>query len=183
MVEAARQDRELDHRRLGAVEAARTAHATPPRRARMRKRGPLRRPPRRRRPRAPNARAPRRGAAPGPSVATVGQSRRPVRQPAKMRTSSTWLATACGTARRLSSVARGAERRDDPVARRRRSGRAARCAPRRRASTVVTIVSRIIGMAQPPCLARSVWPASASRVRSSSGRSAATPQSSGSSCA
>ena len=41
------------------------------------------------------------------SVATTGQSRRPVRQPAKTRTSSVWLAAAKGTARRLSSVREG----------------------------------------------------------------------------
>ena len=97
------------------------------------------------RPPAPNARSPPRAAAPGPPSATIGQSRRPVRQPAKMRTSSTWLATACGTSRRLSSVREG------------RNGATIQCSPSAMIpsgamwtaparSTVVTIVSRIIGI-------------------------------------
>src|SRR6185503_2193715 len=81
----------------------------------------------------------------GPAVGTAGHSRRPVRQPAKMRTSSTWLATACGISKRLSSVREG------------RNGATIQWSPSAMIpsgamctapdlSTVVTIVSRIIGM-------------------------------------
>ena len=70
-----------------AAGACDTAAAQPHAEARA-----LRHPRRRSRPPAPNARARRRASAPGRRSATVGQSRRPVRQPAKMRTSSTWLA-------------------------------------------------------------------------------------------
>src|SRR5712671_1304642 len=80
------------------------------------------------------------------SDARVGQSCRPVRQPAKIRTSSVWLATANGMALRLSSVVDG------------RNGAMIHPSPsammpigvicrRPSAFVVVKIVSRIIGTA------------------------------------
>ena len=140
--------------------------------------GHLRRPP------APNAKRRRRACTPGTRVAgRVGQSLRPVTQPAKTRTSSVWLATAYGTCCRLSSVVEGrngamiqfvavldqTERRDVRLTLRVRRRHDRFDDTRHPAS---------------PCGRLS---ASRLRARAASGhrtlRSAATPQSSGPSCA
>ena len=114
-MQPARQDRRLDHGRLRAVEALEGRVARLDARCGNGSAGAARLPPPRR-PRARHGRArrraPRRGCG---SPACVGQSRLPVRQPAKISTSSVKLATAKGLLAEIVERGGGAERRDDPV--------------------------------------------------------------------